>query len=247
MARASRQLRSDGRAFNQLRPVRFTPDIAPAAAGSVLVEFGRTRVICAASLEEGIPRWLQTQPSAGGWLTAEYSILPYATRPRSARDVGTGRISGRSQEIQRLIGRSLRAVTDLSKLGQQTVWLDCDVLEADGGTRTAAITGAWVALARAVRRWLAEGRLEQDPLRGAVAAVSVGLVNGRACLDLNYEEDSQADVDLNVVVTDRGRFVEIQGTAERMPFTERDLQSLLRLARSGIRRLLRAQRAALES
>ncbi|MBU1908558.1 MAG: ribonuclease PH [Verrucomicrobia bacterium] len=233
--------RPDGRAEDALRPIRFTPDPAPAAAGSVLVEFGRTRVICGASVEDGVPRWMRAQNISGGWLTAEYSLLPYATRPRNSRESSTGKVSGRTQEIQRLIGRSLRAVTDLDKLGVRTIWLDCDVLEADGGTRTAAVTGAWVALRRAVNRLLREGVLTEDPLREAVAAVSVGLVEGRACLDLCYQEDLAAAVDLNVVMTASGRFVEVQGTAEESPFSREELDAMLALAARGIRRLLKAQ------
>ena len=235
--------RADGRTPAQPRPVRFTPGIAPAAAGSVLVEFGRTRVICGASVENGVPRWMRAQNVAGGWLSAEYSILPYATRPRNTRESGAGKVSGRTQEIQRLIGRSLRAVTDMEKLGERTIWLDCDVLEADGGTRTAAVTGAWVALRRAVDQLLKDGTLKEDPLREAVAAVSVGIVDGRPLLDLCYTEDLAAAVDMNVVMTASGRFVEVQGTAEETPYTRKELDALLALAAQGIRKLLKAQQA----
>ncbi|HOW98821.1 MAG TPA: ribonuclease PH [Kiritimatiellia bacterium] len=241
-APAKKTARPDGRAPDALRPIRFTPDLAPAASGSVLVEFGRTRVICGASIEDGVPRWMRAQNVSGGWLTAEYSLLPYATKPRSSRESSTGKVSGRTQEIQRLIGRSLRAVTDLDKLGERTIWLDCDVLEADGGTRTAAVTGAWVALRRAVNKLLKDGALKEDPLREAVAAVSVGIVEGRPLLDLCYTEDLAAAVDMNVVMTASGRFVEVQGTAEETPYSREELDGLLDLAAKGIRQLLKAQR-----
>jgi len=240
---ANKAARPDGRAVDALRPIRFTPDLAPAAAGSVLVEFGRTRVICGASIEDGVPRWMRAQNVTGGWLTAEYSILPYATSPRNSRESSTGKVSGRTQEIQRLIGRSLRAVTNLDKLGERTIWLDCDVLEADGGTRTAALTGAWVALRRAVNKLLKDGALKEDPLREAVAAVSVGIVEGRPLLDLCYTEDLAAAVDLNVVMTESDRFVEVQGTAEENPFSREELDRMLALAARGIRKLLKAQEA----
>lgn len=237
--------RADGRRPDELRPVDFQLDVAPASPGSVLVSLGRTRVICAASIEEDLPRWMKQQKEPGGWVTAEYSMLPYATPDRSRREASLGKISGRTQEIQRLIGRSLRAVTDLAALGPRTVWLDCDVLQADGGTRTAAVTGAYVAFRRAVDRLLREKRLDRDPLTDAVAAVSVGLVGGRPLLDLCYEEDLAAGVDMNVVMTADGRFVEVQGTAEDNPFAGRDLNRLLKLAAGGIRRLVEAQRKAL--
>lgn len=243
-APAKKAARADGRAPAELRPIRFIPDLAPAAAGSVLVEFGRTRVICGASIEAGVPRWMRAQNVSGGWLTAEYSILPYATKPRSSRESSTGKVSGRTQEIQRLIGRSLRAVTDLDKLGERTIWLDCDVLEADGGTRTAAVTGAWVALRRAVNKLLKEGALKEDPLREAVAAVSVGIVEGRPLLDLCYTEDLAAAVDMNVVMTASGKFVEVQGTAEESPYSREELDRLLALAGKGIRKLLKEQESA---
>ena len=240
-APAKKAARADGRAPDELRTIRFIPDPAPAAAGSVLVEFGRTRVICGASIEDGVPRWMRAQNVTGGWLTAEYSILPYATKPRSSRESSTGKVSGRTQEIQRLIGRSLRAVTDLDRLGERTIWIDCDVLEADGGTRTASVTGAWVALRRAVNKLLKEGALKEDPLREAVAAVSVGIVEGRPLLDLCYTEDLAAAVDMNVVMTASGRFVEVQGTAEEQPYSREELDAMLALAAKGIRKLLKAQ------
>lgn len=236
--------RSDGRKPGELRPVRFILDPAPASAGSVLVEMGNTRVLCAAMVEEVVPRWMREQKVAGGWLTAEYSLLPYSTKKRTSRESSTGRVGGRTQEIQRLIGRSLRAVTDLEALGERTVWIDCDVVQADGGTRTAAVTGAFVALQRAIGGLMKKGVLAKNPIRESVAAVSVGIVGGRVLLDLNYEEDVEAEVDMNVVMTASGRFVEVQGTAEAEPFAETQLKKMLQLARRGIRELLDAQEKA---
>jgi ribonuclease PH len=206
---------------------------------------GATRVLCAASVEEGVPRWMREQKKTGGWVTAEYSMLPYASSPRKQREVTRGYPEGRTQEIQRLIGRSLRAVTDLKKLGARTVWVDCDVLQADGGTRTAAVTGAYVALALALQRLQADGILVESPLTAAVAAVSVGIAGGEALLDLCYIEDVAAVVDMNVVMTDRGEFVEVQGTGEQAPFTADDLSRLLKLAEKGTAELFRAQQKAL--
>ena len=237
--------RSDHRKAGELRPVTFEIGVAPAAAGSVLIKVGRTQLICAAMVEESVPRWMREQKAVGGWLTAEYSLLPYSTRQRTSREVNAGRVGGRTQEIQRLVGRALRAVTNLEKLGPRTIWVDCDVLQADGGTRTAAITGAFVALRLAVNRLLKDGLLKEDPIREAVAAVSVGMVDGKALLDLCYEEDVKADVDMNVVLTAGGAFVEVQGTAEGEPFPDEDLQKMLALAKKGIGSLLKAQRAAL--
>lgn len=237
--------RSDGRKPDELRPVKFKRKIAPAAAGSALIRMGDTQVICGVSVEEGIPRWLREQGGDGGWITAEYSLLPYATGDRSRRESTAGRVGGRTQEIQRLIGRSLRAVTDLSMLGKRTFWVDCDVLEADGGTRTASITGAYVALRMAVDRLMKQGVLAKDPIREAVAAISVGLVEGRALLDLNYEEDLAADVDMNVVMTASGRFVEMQGTAEKEPFSQRQLTEMMSLAKKGVAELVDLQQEAL--
>lgn len=237
--------RSDGRKPSELREIEFIPHFAAAAPGSVLVRFGRTRVLCAVSIEEGVPRWMRQQNVPGGWLTAEYSLLPYATPQRTTREVSTGRVGGRTQEIQRLIGRALRAVTDLRALGERTVWVDCDVIEADGGTRTAAITGSFVAFQLAMRFLQSQGKLEANPIREAVAAVSVGYVNGAALLDLCYEEDAVAEVDMNVVMTQSGRFVEIQGTAEREPFTREQTDELLLFAQKGIQRLVRLQAKAL--
>lgn len=237
--------RPDGRMPEDLRPVTFRNGFAPHATGSTLIEWGDTRVICAAMVEENVPRWMKEQGVPGGWITAEYSMLPYSTERRKTREVARGRQEGRSQEIQRLIGRSMRAAVDLKKLGARTVWVDCDVLQADGGTRTASVTGGWVALALALRKLQAEGALKEDPLLGQVAAVSVGIVAGRVVLDLDYCEDSTADVDFNVVMTSGDRFVETQGTGERDTFDEAQLQAMLGAAQSGIRRLMAAQRAAL--
>lgn len=206
---------------------------------------GRTQVICAASVEDDVPVWMKKQKVSGGWVTAEYSLLPYSTTERTRREVTSGKISGRTQEIQRLIGRALRAVIDLEALGPRTIWIDCDVLQADGGTRAAAITGAWVAVRRALNRLQAEGHLTANPLTSAVAAVSVGLVQGRPVLDLNYEEDAAAAVDMNVVMTAQGAFVEVQGTAEETPYTRKELDALLELAAGGIRKLLSLQKAAI--
>ena len=237
--------RTDGRAPDQLRDIRITRDWLDQAEGSVLVEFGRTRVLCAASFTEGVPRWLKGQ--GRGWVTAEYAMLPRSTNTRSDRESVKGRVGGRTHEISRLVGRSLRAVIDTKGLGENTVVLDCDVLQADGGTRTAAITGAWVALADAVA-W-ARGRklLRGEPLTGSVAAVSVGVVGGRPVLDLCYDEDVSAGTDMNVVCTGDGRFVEVQGTAEGVPFDRAELDALLDLAVGGCAELTRLQRLALES
>jgi ribonuclease PH len=230
---------------DQLRPLRFQNNIAPHATGSTLVEWGNTRVICGVTIEESVPRWMKDQGVTGGWITAEYSMLPYSTLQRKQRDITKGKIDGRSQEIQRLIGRSMRAALDLDKLGTRTVWVDCDVLQADGGTRTAAITGAYVALALAMRKLLAEGKLKESPLSHAVAAVSVGIVAKRALLDLCYTEDVAAEVDLNIVMTAAGEFIELQGTGEEATFSESQLAEMLALGKVGVGRLLAAQQAAL--
>ncbi|MEI8039995.1 MAG: ribonuclease PH [Verrucomicrobiota bacterium] len=237
--------RADGRLPDQLRPLRFQNNIAPHATGSTLVEWGNTRVICGVTIEESVPRWMKDQGVTGGWITAEYSMLPYSTLQRKQRDITKGKIDGRSQEIQRLIGRSMRAALDLDKLGTRTVWVDCDVLQADGGTRTAAITGAYVALALAMRKLLAEGKLKESPLSHAVAAVSVGMVAKRALLDLCYTEDVAAEVDLNIVMTAAGEFIELQGTGEEATFSESQLAEMLALGKVGVGRLLAAQQAAL--
>jgi len=235
--------RTQGRLANQLRPVRLTRDFTVHAEGSVLVEFGGTRVLCTASVEERVPPFLKGKGQ--GWVTAEYGMLPRATHTRSDREAARGKQSGRTQEIQRLIGRSLRAVFDMNKLGERTITLDCDVLQADGGTRTASITGACVAAHDAVARLLAAGKLEHSPLNGFVAAVSVGIVEGEPLLDLEYIEDSACDTDMNVVMTGAGHFIEVQGTAEGAAFSRAEMDRLLDLADAGIRQLIAAQKAAL--
>ncbi len=237
--------RHDGRTPSQLRPVTFTPGFAPNATGSVLVSTGETRVICSAMVEEAVPRWMKEQQVPGGWVTAEYSMLPYSTLQRKQRDSSRGKVDGRATEIQRLIGRSLRAALDLDKLGQRTMWIDCDVLSADGGTRTASITGASVAAALACRKLMAEGKIKQWPIKQLVTAVSVGIVDGVALLDLNYLEDKDAAVDLNVVMTDNGHFVEVQGSGEESTFSEAELNTMLSLARGGIEELVTKQRAVI--
>jgi ribonuclease PH len=236
--------RADGRTASQLRPIRFQNDIAPYATGSTLVEWGNTRVICGVTVEDSVPRWMKEQGVTGGWVTAEYSMLPYSTLQRKARDITRGKLDGRAQEIQRLIGRALRAAIDLEKLGNRTIWADCDVLQADGGTRTASITGACVALRLAIRRMMAEGRLAVDPMLHAVAAVSVGIVGGQAMLDLCYAEDAAATVDLNLVMSATGAFVELQGTGEEATFSEAQLAEMLALGKTGIAELLAAQTEA---
>ncbi|HET7356464.1 MAG TPA: ribonuclease PH [Nocardioidaceae bacterium] len=235
--------RADGRDNDELRPVKLTRHWLDHAAGSVLVEFGRTRVLCAASASVGVPRW--RRDSGLGWVTAEYAMLPSSTHTRSDRESVKGRIGGRTHEISRLIGRSLRGVIDYKALGENTIVLDCDVLQADGGTRTAAITGAYVALADAVTHLKDKGALAGDPLRGSVAAISVGIVDGEPRLDLPYEEDVRAETDMNVVMTGDGRFVEVQGTAEGEPFDRKLLDSLLGLAEKGCADLTRIQQDAL--
>lgn len=237
--------RVDGRAADALRPVRFENGVAPHAAGSTLIHWGNTRVICAVTVEDVVPRWMKEQQVPGGWITAEYSMLPYSTVDRKSRDITRGKLDGRSSEIQRLIGRSLRAAVDLVKLGTKTIWIDCDVLQADGGTRTAAITGAWVALSLAMRKLMREGRLTVDPVVEQVAAVSVGLLEGRALLDLCYVEDAAAAVDMNLVMTGSGRFIELQGSGEESTFTRDELTALLAAGQGGIEQLLVCQREAL--
>jgi ribonuclease PH len=239
--------RADGRQPAQLRPVRFQNQIAPYAAGSTLIEWGNTRVICGVTIDESVPRWMKEQGVTGGWITAEYSMLPYSTLQRKQRDITKGKIDGRSQEIQRLIGRAMRTAIDLEKIGSRTIWVDCDVLQADGGTRTAAITGGYVALALAVRKLIAEGKLTQDPMRRGVAAVSVGVVESQALLDLCYTEDVAAAVDMNLVMDSAGEFIELQGTGEESTFSEAQLAEMLALGKGGIRELLALQQAALAS
>jgi ribonuclease PH len=237
--------RVDSRQFDQLRPVAFELGIAPYAGGSVLVTMGNTRVICGVMVEESVPRWMKEQNVTGGWLTAEYSMLPYSTQTRKPRDIAKGRVDGRSAEIQRLIGRSLRAVVDLEKLGPRTMWVDCDVLQADGGTRTAAITGASLAVAIACRKLAKEKKVDAPPIRKLVAAVSAGTLNGNAIVDLSYEEDKAVAVDFNLVATEDGEFVEVQGSGEEATFSQPQLDDLLVLARKGIAELIAAQRAVL--
>ena len=239
------QQRSDGREVDQIRPVHFQLDIAPHASGSVLVSMGNTRVICGVMIEEVVPRWMKEQSVTGGWLTAEYSMLPYSTNTRKQRDIAKGRLDGRSSEIQRLIGRSLRAVVDLEKLGPRTMWVDCDVLQADGGTRTAAITGSSLAVALACRRLAREKKVDAPPIKKLVAAVSAGILNGSAIVDLNYEEDKAVTVDFNLVATEDGDLVEVQGAGEESTFAHSQLDEMLALGRKGISDLIAAQRAVL--
>jgi ribonuclease PH len=237
--------RNDGRAPDQIRPITFELGIAPHASGSVLVAMGNTRVICGVMIEEMIPRWMKEQNVTGGWLTAEYSMLPYSTQTRKPRDIAKGRLDGRSSEIQRLVGRSLRAVVDLEKLGPRTMWVDCDVLQADGGTRTAAITGASLAVAFACRKLAREKKVDAPPIRKLVAAVSAGVLDGTAIVDLNYEEDKAVTVDFNLVATEDGEFVEVQGSGEEATFAQSQLDEMLVLGRKGIAELIAAQRGVL--
>ncbi|MEA1062839.1 ribonuclease PH [Apirhabdus apintestini] len=236
-------MRPSGRSAEQVRPITLTRHYTKHAEGSVLVEFGETKVLCTASVEEGVPRFLKGQGQ--GWITAEYGMLPRATHTRNAREAARGKQGGRTMEIQRLIARALRAAVDLTVLGEYTVTLDCDVIQADGGTRTASITGACVALADALNGLVSSGKLKRNPLRGMVAAVSVGIVNGEALCDLEYIEDSSAETDMNVVMTEDGRMIEVQGTAEGEPFSHEELLSLLALARGGIESIIASQKAAL--
>jgi ribonuclease PH len=235
--------RADGRAANQLRPVTIEPGYMTNAEGSVLISVGNTRVICAATIEDRVPPWMRGRGT--GWVTAEYSMLPRATVERTQREANKGKLGGRTHEIQRLVGRALRATVDMAKLGERMVTVDCDVIGADGGTRTASITGAWVALALALRKSFNENDPKAWPLTGQIAAVSVGIVGGVPVLDLPYEEDSRADVDMNVAMTAAGHFVEVQGTAEGKPFARAELDALLGLAEGGIRDLFAAQTQAL--
>lgn len=239
--------RTDGRAPDQLRKIEYILDVAPHASGSVLIAFGDTRVICTACIKEEVPRWMKVQGVKGGWLTAEYSMLPYSTLERKDRESSRGRPDGRSTEIQRLIGRSLRAVVDLEKLGARTLYVDCDVLQADGGTRTASITGACIAVSIAFNRLLEKGKITRQPLKKKLAAVSVGIVKGETLLDLCYTEDAAADVDSNIVLTEDGEFVEIQGSGEEATFTEAQLHSMLEYGRKGIKELIAIQDEAIQS
>ena len=238
-------MRIDGRKPKQLRPLSFTPGYIKTADGSVLIEMGDTKVICTAKLEERVPPFLRN--SGKGWITAEYGMLPGSSEVRIGRESVRGKIGGRTHENQRLIGRSLRAIVDLKSLGERTIWIDCDVIQADGGTRTASITGAYVALVEAMRRWLSKGIINVDPIRDSVAAVSIGIVDGKILLDLAYDEDSRADVDMNFVMTGSGKFIEIQGTAESAPFTRKQMERMTEVAQEGIRELLKAQQKIIAS
>src|SRR5215469_8973552 len=237
--------RSDNRAPEQLRAVKITPEFITTAEGSALIEVGNTRVICTASIEEAVPQFMRN--TAKGWISSEYSMLPRSTLTRTPREVSKGRQSGRTHEIQRLIGRSLRAVADLTRLGERTIWIDCDVIQADGGTRTASITGAFVALGLALQKLVEAGTLPAVPLRDAVAAVSVGIVDGEILLDLCYEEDSRADVDMNFVMTAAGKMVEVQASAERQAFDDGQLGKMLTLSRKGVQELMAKQAAVLSA
>ena len=236
-------MRPSGRSANQVRPVTLTRNYTKHAEGSVLVEFGDTKVLCTASIEEGVPRFLKGQGQ--GWITAEYGMLPRSTHTRNAREAAKGKQGGRTMEIQRLIARALRAAVDLKILGEFTITLDCDVIQADGGTRTASITGAWVALHDALAMWVEAGKLERIPLTGQVAAISMGVVDGNTLLDLDYSEDSHAEVDMNLVATDTGEMIELQGTGEQAPFDRKRLNALLDLGDKGIAELIELQRQAL--
>ncbi len=237
-------MRKDGRRKDELRPVKVTRHFIKHAEGSVLIEVGQTRVICTASIEERVPPFLRDQ--GRGWLTAEYAMIPRSTSTRITREAATGKIGGRTHEIQRLIGRSLRAVVDLEALGERTVWIDCDVIQADGGTRTASITGAYIALVNAMRYAVRNGIIERNPVKDYLAAVSVGVVDGEPMLDLCYEEDFKAEVDMNIVMTGSGKYVEVQGTAEGEPFERETLDRLLTLAETGIKELIGIQEGALD-
>jgi len=238
-------MRSDGRQTTQLRPLKITPSYIKTAEGSVLIEMGDTKVICTAKLEERVPPFLRN--SGKGWITAEYGMLPGSSQQRIGRESSRGKVGGRTHEIQRLIGRSLRAIADLKTLGERTIWVDSDVIQADGGTRTASITGAYVALVEAARGWLGRGFITADPIKDSVAAVSIGVIDGKVHLDLCYEEDSRADVDMNFVMTGAGKFIEVQGTAESSPFTKKQLEHMTEIAHQGIKELLKAQKRVIAS
>ena len=238
-------MRPSGREASQMRELRFVPDYTMHAEGSVLAEFGNTRVLCTASIEERVPPWMRN--TGRGWVTGEYGMLPRSTHTRSGREASRGKQGGRTLEIQRLIGRSLRAVTDLDALGERSITLDCDVIQADGGTRTASISGAYVALAIAMQRLHADGKLKKNPLHGHVAAISVGIYQGTPVLDLDYDEDSQAETDMNVVMNDAGHFIEVQGTAEGHAFTDDEFAAMIGLARAGIKDIIVAQDEAIKA
>jgi ribonuclease PH len=236
-------MRKDGRMPDEMRPVKITRPYLKHPEGSVLIEVGDTKVICTATIEEKVPQWLKG--SGQGWVTSEYSMLPRSSATRIVREASTGRVGGRTHEIQRLIGRSLRAVTDLKGFGERTIWIDCDVIQADGGTRTASITGAFIALADAFKFLRDRGMIGRIPIRDFVAAISVGIVDGEVALDLNYEEDSTAEVDMNIVMTGKGSFVEVQGTAEAVPFNKGEMDRMVTLAEGGIRELVQKQKELL--
>jgi ribonuclease PH len=238
-------MRADGRANNQLRPVKMTTDFICNANGSVLIEFGRTKVICTATVEDKVPPFLKG--TGKGWVTGEYAMLPASTQTRKPRESSRGKVEGRTQEIQRLIGRALRSVVDLDAVGERTIWIDCDVIQADGGTRTASITGSFVALTYCIHWMLEQGMIQKSPIQSYVAAVSVGIHEENAILDLCYEEDSNAKVDMNIVMTDKGEYIEIQGTGEESPFSQEDLLQLLQLGQAGINDLIKIQKEALGS
>jgi ribonuclease PH len=238
-------MRIDGRKPKELRALSITPSYIKTADGSVLIEMGDTKVICTAKLEERVPPFLRN--SGKGWITAEYGMLPGSSQVRIGRESARGKIGGRTHEIQRLIGRSLRSIADLKSLGERTIWIDCDVIQADGGTRTASITGAYVALSEAIGRWLNKGIIAVDPILDSVAAVSIGIVDGKILLDLAYAEDSRADVDMNFVMTGSGKFIEVQGTAENAPFTKKQMERMAEIAEQGIRELVKAQKKVLAS
>ena len=238
-------MRPSGREASQMRELRFVPDYTMHAEGSVLAEFGNTRVLCTASIEERVPPWMRN--TGRGWVTGEYGMLPRSTHTRSGREASRGKQGGRTLEIQRLIGRSLRAVTDLDALGERSITLDCDVIQADGGTRTASISGAYIALAIAMQRLHADGKLKKNPLHGHVAAISVGIYQGTPVLDLDYDEDSQAETDMNVVMNDAGHFIEVQGTAEGHAFTDDEFAAMIGLARAGIKDIIVAQDEAIKA
>ena len=236
-------MRSDGRANDQMRPIRITTDFICHANGSVLMECGRTKVICTATMEDRVPPFLKG--TGKGWITGEYAMIPASTQVRKVRESSRGKVEGRTQEIQRLIGRSLRSVVNLDGMGERTIWIDCDVIQADGGTRTASITGSFVALVYCIQRMLQQGILKKSPIHSHVAAVSVGIHDGNTILDLCYDEDSHAKVDMNIVMTDKGEFVEVQGTGEESPFSREDLLQLLKLGQAGIQRMILAQKEAM--
>lgn len=238
-------MRIDGRKPKELRQLKITPSYIKTADGSVLIEMGDTKVICTAKLEDRVPPFLRN--SGKGWITAEYGMLPGSSQQRIGRESSRGKVGGRTHEIQRLIGRSLRAVADLKLLGERTIWIDCDVIQADGGTRTASITGAYVAVAEALGKWLDKGLMNQDPLKDAVAAISIGIIDGKILLDLCYEEDSRAEVDMNFVMTGSGKFIEVQGTAEHEPFSRKEMEQMAEIAQGGIKELLKGQKKVLAS